>query len=389
MRRAAPGNSRKRIKEIFKEELGIELTDSAYVYLKRKTGAKQGTRNRDYSNQERTWDGGRNRKLTEEQLDFCRERVGTMKYGEMLEAFKEKYGPHVIENVVTFKSYMNRYGIYATLRANKDAEKQRWFEEHAKGLSTVQLTELANRELGLDLTVRQVHSYKKNHHIRSGTRSIGPTEKKFTPEIIEYIRSIAKGKERAVIAQMVREKFGERFNVGSIVALMKRKGITNGLDTRFQPGHIVCGSPFKKGEHFHAATEFKNGHIPYNKLELGAIVRRTDDTMWIKVAEGMGVKNYNQLSHYVWERANGPIPEGSCITFKDGNTLNCELDNLMLTTKSERFMMSRFGIQQRGVPESADAAQMHAKLVIEIAKKEKEYAEMLKVREAGAVPADG
>ena len=388
MLRAAPGNSRKRIKEIFKEELGIELTDSAYVYLKRKTGAKQGTRKRDYSNQERTWDGGRSRKLTEEQLDFCRERVGTMKYGEMLEAFKEKYGPHVIENVVTFKSYMNRYGIYATVRANKDAEKQRWFEEHAKGLSTVQLTELANRELGLDLTVKQVHSYKKNHHIRSGTRSIGPTEKKFTPEIIEYIRSIAKGKERAVIAQMVREKFGERFNVGSIVALMKRKGITNGLDTRFQPGHIACGSPFKKGEHFHAATEFKNGHIPYNKLEIGAVVRRTDDSLWIKVAEGKGTYNYKQLSHYVWEQANGPIPEGSCITFKDGNTLNCDLDNLMLTTKSERFMMSRFGIQKRGVPESAEAARLHAKLVMELTKKEKEYAEMLKVREAGAVPAD-
>ncbi len=43
---------------------------------------------------------------------------------------------------------------------------------------------------------------------------------------------------------------------------------------------------------------------------------------------------------YVWELANGPIPEGHMIQFADKNTLNCELENLMLVSNKEAGYLS-------------------------------------------------
>jgi len=41
------------------------------------------------------------------------------------------------------------------------------------------------------------------------------------------------------------------------------------------------------------------------------------------------------LHHQVWEQANGPIPAGHKVCFKDGDHRNTKLDNLELLTNSE------------------------------------------------------
>ena len=38
---------------------------------------------------------------------------------------------------------------------------------------------------------------------------------------------------------------------------------------------------------------------------------------------------------WVWEQAHGPIPKGYNIMFRDGNRLNCSLDNLELVSRGE------------------------------------------------------
>jgi hypothetical protein len=42
------------------------------------------------------------------------------------------------------------------------------------------------------------------------------------------------------------------------------------------------------------------------------------------------------LHHLVWERAHGPIPAGHKLAFRDGNHLNCALENLELLTNSDQ-----------------------------------------------------
>ena len=62
---------------------------------------------------------------------------------------------------------------------------------------------------------------------------------------------------------------------------------------------------------------------------------------WIKHNDAMV-----QLHHVVWEQNNGKIPKDHKIYFKDGNSLNCKIDNLMC-------LKSR-GIRYKNKKERAD-----------------------------------
>lgn len=48
------------------------------------------------------------------------------------------------------------------------------------------------------------------------------------------------------------------------------------------------------------------------------------------------------LKHrWVWECANGSVPKDHVCVFKDGNPLNCSLDNLMVISKAENLKRNR------------------------------------------------
>jgi hypothetical protein len=46
---------------------------------------------------------------------------------------------------------------------------------------------------------------------------------------------------------------------------------------------------------------------------------------------------YIKLSHHVWEQHHGAVPAGTLIVHKDGNGLNCELDNLQCITRGDNM----------------------------------------------------
>lgn len=88
-------------------------------------------------------------------------------------------------------------------------------------------------------------------------------------------------------------------------------------------------------------TRFTKGHLPHNTKSDGKITIRQDHQSrsgrfykWIRLSKG----KWQMLSHYVWEQANGPIPEGHMIWFKDGNSLNCDLSNLEMITNAENML---------------------------------------------------
>lgn len=68
-----------------------------------------------------------------------------------------------------------------------------------------------------------------------------------------------------------------------------------------------------------------------------------DNRVYIKISEEKGKsksheayhENWKMKSYYIWEKANGKVPKGYYLCFKDGNSLNCELENLYLLTPSE------------------------------------------------------
>ena len=86
------------------------------------------------------------------------------------------------------------------------------------------------------------------------------------------------------------------------------------------------------------SSQFKKGRRNFNELEDGAITIREDKSKrpykFIRIAKA----KWKSYQVHVWEQAHGPIPPGHVIIFKNYDTLNCELSNLEMITKSENML---------------------------------------------------
>lgn len=69
---------------------------------------------------------------------------------------------------------------------------------------------------------------------------------------------------------------------------------------------------------------------------------KSDGYLWRKLGEG--ARDWRQEHILVWEAANGPLPEGAIVLFKDGNHENVALENLTLITRTELAILNRYGL---------------------------------------------
>lgn len=82
------------------------------------------------------------------------------------------------------------------------------------------------------------------------------------------------------------------------------------------------------------ATRFKKGNAPLNYRPVGSERVNKDGYIEIKVADP---KKWMLKHRYIWEQANGKIPTGANIQFKDGNPLNVDLENLYMISRREQI----------------------------------------------------
>jgi hypothetical protein len=111
----------------------------------------------------------------------------------------------------------------------------------------------------------------------------------------------------------------------------------------FKKGNTAWNKGMKGLQIGGQATQFKKGHIPHNARTDGEIVLRFHkrENRLLKMLKVAGKRCLVWLHRYVWEQANGPIPKGYLIVFKDGNTLNCELANLELMSMADNASRNR------------------------------------------------
>lgn len=106
----------------------------------------------------------------------------------------------------------------------------------------------------------------------------------------------------------------------------------NGYSSRFLKGR----TPVNKGKKMPAevyekvkATMFKKNSVPHNAKKAGEEVLRKDKSgrkYWMIKLPGKRKLIYKH--HWLWESKNGKIRKGFNVVFKDGNPLNCVLENL-------------------------------------------------------------
>ena len=251
-------------------------------------------------------------------------------------------------------------------------EVHTFIRENVAGRTAEELAAMTNATFGTNFTKSTMKSYKQNHRLKSGTPG-GIPKGSYTdvyPEhIARYIAENHQGIGPKRMAQLVNETFGTSYSQGQLKGYYANHDLNSGLTGRFEKGH----TPPNKGRKGYCAPgaekgHFKAGHTPYNKTPIGTVRIKSDGYLWQKVGEGS--RDWRQLSHILWERANGPIPEGCRLIYKDGDKLNCTLDNLALVTLGENAVMNNSGLRSE-VPEHTETGILIAKIKIAAAKQKK------------------
>ena len=111
---------------------------------------------------------------------------------------------------------------------------------------------------------------------------------------------------------------------------------------RFLPGHTPWNKGIKGLDIGGKETRFKKGNEPHNTKYDGCITvrhhKRTNEKYkYIRIAKGKWVL----LHRYIWEQHKGKIPQGYVIRFKDGDTLNCAIDNLECISRKENLVRNQ------------------------------------------------
>lgn len=81
-------------------------------------------------------------------------------------------------------------------------------------------------------------------------------------------------------------------------------------------------------------TMFKKGIVPHNCKHDGHERVSRDGYVEVRLSRGRYVYKHRLM----WEQANGPVPDGMIVVFKDRNKLNITLDNLELITRKENML---------------------------------------------------
>lgn len=225
-------------------------------------------------------------------------------------------------------------------RAKWTKESVDYLREVSKGRMSPEITEMVNKRFGLDLRVSQVIAAKNRYKIKSFSH-YGEYRKIFTYEIKQFIQENHKGISVEVMCQLINNKFKTNFTVTQIKNHYDDHDITNGRDTRFQPGqdHFMWKKIGEEKVDVRGRTYVK--------------VRNTGKTWKLK-------------SHVVWEETHGEIPEGKILMYLDRDERNWQLENLILVDHGTKNSASLRGLLVDDAPEINEATLNLTKLELKI-----------------------
>lgn len=157
--------------------------------------------------------------------------------------------------------------------------------------------------------------------------------------------------------------------LGAYMSLCKRNGWLTGREGRYQGGSVPANKgkkmPFNANR---AKTQFKPGQLRHNHVGAGHERIDKKDGYVIMIVDVVnpwsGAATRPVHKHrWLWEQANGPIPEGHILKCLDGDKTNCEPSNWELIPRTMLPYLQGF----RGI--DYDAAEPEVKpAVLAIAK---------------------
>lgn len=166
----------------------------------------------------------------------------------------------------------------------------------------------------------------------------------YTEREKEFMAGCVPGRSYREIREAFAEEFGWGITTQQVKSYIGNHGLSTGRTGRFEKGRRAhnkgkkgaCAAGSEKGW-------FKKGHTPKNHKPVGSERVNRDGYTEIKTRE----PDVWELKHReIWEGANGKIPDGCVLLFKDGDKGNMALGNLLLVKKSVNAIMSRAGLHK-------------------------------------------
>nr|DAY22791.1 MAG TPA: homing endonuclease [Caudoviricetes sp.] len=163
---------------------------------------------------------------------------------------------------------------------------------------------------------------------------------KYEKTHIDFIKS-HKGASAREMPELFTKHFNIPVSINQMKGLMYRNNISSGKTGRFEKGHIPNNKGQKMSKEQYEkckATMFEKGNIPKNSREIGSERITKDGYTEIKIADPDVWKLKHRL---IYEKYYGEIPAGYSVIFGDGDKQNCNIDNLILVSRSELLLMNR------------------------------------------------
>lgn len=164
----------------------------------------------------------------------------------------------------------------------------------------------------------------------------------YTMEERQFMTEYVPGHSYSEIQKAFTEKFGWEISLSQVNSYIGNHHLSTGRTGRFQKGQ----EPSNKGKKGICAAGcekswFKKGHIPANYRPVGSERVNVDGYIEVKVAD----PNKWKLKHrVVWESANGKIPKGYIIIFRDNDKTNTNIDNLLLIKRGTHAVLNHTGL---------------------------------------------
>jgi len=119
-----------------------------------------------------------------------------------------------------------------------------------------------------------------------------------------------------------------------ILAIEGEKLRKVGAGSRYKKGNVPYQKGKKAAPHVIEALSrhwFQKGRTPHNIRPDGHERVNVEGYVELRLQRG----KYVQKHRYIWQQAGRDVPPGYAVGFKDGNRLNCDLDNLHLIHRRE------------------------------------------------------
>ena len=168
---------------------------------------------------------------------------------------------------------------------------------------------------------------------------------KYSCEQINFINNNYKGISTLELTEMFNKEFRTNLTKDQIRWYKKNHKLSSGFDGKFKKGNV----PYNKGTKGVVKPNsgcFKKGNIPPNHRPIGSERINVDGYIEVKVAEP---NKWRYKQRVIWEKYYGPIPRGYVVMFGDGDKRNFNIDNLILITNRQLQVMNNKKLIQNDV----------------------------------------